>query len=852
MKKSRKTVPSRGGAELNGAPYFALIVLLLCLFATTSVVTFSPTDWPNPHVFPYAASAHNACGKTGAWIAFHTIRLFGIGAYAVLCFGLAASVWRIIQGPLSHIVQRFLGVIILGIVASTMTRLLWTTPVANLPLGYAGSLGMFFGSLMREYFSGFGTFLILAYSVLAALLFIFDGFWMGLRNTVQGTVLGIVSVLGRVVSFARWIVSTTVRALWMLIRFPVVACRSAGSALTNRVRSASRDNPKPEPVINARRQLDLGFAETKAIRPDGAARSEPSSDSVRCASQNENVSEPTTSTSTDETATTPVRADPIFRSSATRSEEKPAGVYPAELDDWVLPPMSLLEDVEFTLTAQQESVAREKAKVLERTLNEFKVEASVVAIDTGPVITMFELSLTPGIKVSQINNLERDIARALKAPAVRVVAPIPGKNTVGIEVPRIDRERVRFKELMAAAGRSAREMALPLFLGKDASGNPLVMDLTSMPHLLIAGTTGSGKSVCINSIIMSVLMTQRPDRVKMILMDPKMVELSAFKEVPHLMCPIVNDMQRAERILDWACTKMDERYALLAEAGVKNIADFNKLTRDEILERFKPTCEDEIRQIPMHLPYLVLIVDELADLMMTAAKEVEYHLARLAQKSRAVGIHIVVATQRPEAKVVTGLIKSNLPCRVAFRVAARMDSRIVLDQNGAEGLLGQGDMLFLPPGSATLVRAQGTFVADEEVRHVVNDLRNKGACDFHPELIRLRAENGSDETGERDELFDQAVEIILESQRGSVSLLQRRLTVGYSRASRLIDQMAVAGLVGEYKGSQAREVLMTLDEWKVLKAQVNRELTEGYAADQDETSETPSAPSVPSMACSDE
>ncbi|MEK7756409.1 MAG: DNA translocase FtsK, partial [Planctomycetota bacterium] len=359
--------------------------------------------------------------------------------------------------------------------------------------------------------------------------------------------------------------------------------------------------------------------------------------------------------------------------------------------------MTLLHEPEYGFDRQQEQFVRKQAKVLEATLEEFRIDAQVVEIDTGPVITMFELRLGAGIKVSQIATLSNDIARALKAHAIRVVAPISGKNTVGVEVPNIEKERVRLKELMSLSGKKATEMGLPLYLGKDAGGAALVADLTAMPHLLIAGTTGSGKSVCLNAVILSILMTKRPDHVKMILIDPKMVEMSQYKDVPHLMCPLVTDMPRAEKILEWAVTKMDERYELLAEARVKNIAGYNALTPEEIYTRFNPASEQEKAQISTHLPYIVIIIDELADLMMTAAKEVEHHLSRLAQKSRAVGIHIIVATQRPEVKIVTGLIKSNLPARICFRVASRMDSRIVLDQNGGEVLMGQGDMLFLPP-----------------------------------------------------------------------------------------------------------------------------------------------------------
>ena len=494
----------------------------------------------------------------------------------------------------------------------------------------------------------------------------------------------------------------------------------------------------------------------------------------------------------------------------------PQKPYPAELADWEFPPLSLLGDPEYNFNAQQEEIVREKARLLERTLQEYRIEANVVEIDTGPVITMFELNVAPGVKVSSIVSLSNDIARALKAPNVRVVAPIPGKNTVGIEVPNLDKEKVRIKELMTAANVNWQKMALPLFLGKDASGHCLVADLATMPHLLIAGTTGSGKSVCINSIILSVLMTQRPDMCKLIMVDPKMVEMSIFKDVPHLMCPIVTEMDRAEKILEWATVKMDERYALLAEAGVRNIAAYNRLTMEEKLERFQPSTDEERAQIPMHLPYVVIIIDELADMMMIAAKEVEQHIARLAQKSRAIGFHLIVATQRPEAKIVTGLIKSNLPSRIAFRVASRMDSRIVLDQNGAEVLMGQGDMLYLPPGSSKLIRAQGTYLEDSEIKQVIEFLKERGAPEFHPELVQLgKAEISAD--GPRDELFDQAVDIVLQTRRGSVSLLQRRLTIGYSRASRLIEEMAAAGIVGAYKGSQAREVLITPEEWQAMK-----------------------------------
>jgi S-DNA-T family DNA segregation ATPase FtsK/SpoIIIE len=422
------------------------------------------------------------------------------------------------------------------------------------------------------------------------------------------------------------------------------------------------------------------------------------------------------------------------------------------------------------------------------------------------------------VKVSQVSNLATDIARALAVPGVRVVSPLPGKDTIGIEVPNLQKEIVRIRELMNAAPDAEKSMHLPLYLGKDASGSAIVADLASMPHMLIAGTTGSGKSVCINSILMAILMTRTPEQVRLILIDPKMVEMAAFENVPHLLCPIVNDMRRAEDILEWAAVKMDERYELFKETGVKNVTGYNRLTAEEIYQRLGAVSDEERAQIPTHLSYYVLVIDELADLIMTSSKEVEMYIIRLAQKARAVGIHMLLATQRPSANVVTSLIKANMPCRISFRVASRLESRIVLDQNGAEVLLGQGDMLFLQPGTSSLIRAQGSYVDEDEIRTVVSALRKSAEPRYSTELVRLSAAPVDGGDGERDELFDQAVEIVLSTERGSVSLLQRRLQIGYSRASRIIDQMAEAGLLGDYKGSQARECLLTLDDWYAMKA----------------------------------
>ncbi|MEX0653684.1 MAG: DNA translocase FtsK [Phycisphaeraceae bacterium] len=492
------------------------------------------------------------------------------------------------------------------------------------------------------------------------------------------------------------------------------------------------------------------------------------------------------------------------------------------------PGMDLLVEPERGFSAEMEAIVREQAMDLESALKEYKIDGEVVGIDSGPVITLFEVRLAPGTKVSQISAIDSDLARAMKAQNIRIVPNMAGKDTIGIEVPNIKKEKVRLKELMAAMPDAAEKMKLPMFLGKDASGNPLISDLAASPHMLIAGTTGSGKSVCMNSIIMSFIYTRRPDELKLVLVDPKMVEMSQFKDIPHLMCPVVTEMSKAAQILEWAVTKMDERYELLAEAGVRDIGSYNSLEWDDLKERMEPANEEEEARIPKKLPYMVFVIDELADLMMTN-KEVESFIVRIAQKARAVGIHLILATQRPQANVVTGLIKSNLPCRIAMKVASGMDSRIVLDQKGGELLLGHGDMLFLSPRTSKLIRAQGTLVDDLEIRKAVKFLKEIAQQHFEPQLVQIRSDGDKDVDDEalKDPLFEEAVKVVLDSKRGSVSLLQRRLTIGYGRASRLIEAMAAAGILGDHKGSQAREVTITLDEWEAMKAQAEADAAEG-------------------------
>jgi S-DNA-T family DNA segregation ATPase FtsK/SpoIIIE len=487
-----------------------------------------------------------------------------------------------------------------------------------------------------------------------------------------------------------------------------------------------------------------------------------------------------------------------------------------------LPPKDLLEPPADFPVQEHEAKIHSRAMLLERTLLDFGYQVRVTQIDTGPVITQFEIELEAGLRVSRIMSLADDLAIALAVPSVRIVAPIPGKTTVGIEVPNDHRNMVRLGEVITGVDGRYQQCRIPLFLGKDAKGQPLVFDLAEMPHLLMAGRTGTGKSVCLNAMILSILMTRRPDEVKMILIDPKKVELSQYKKIPHLMHPVVTDMKKAESILAWACEKMDERYEFLRRAEVRNIQAFNKLGAEEIYARVRPEEGEDRTRTPTYMPHIVIIADELAEMMMTAEKEVEQHIVRLAQLARAVGVHLIVATQKPTVDVVTGLIKGNLPARIAFQVTSRSDSRVVLDEIGADRLLGNGDLLFLIPGTSHIIRAQGTYVSDLEVDRVCRYLE-RYPVEFSRELLQLQVSGGpgGKDRGaalkERDELYEPAIEIVIREGRGSCSLLQRALGIGYGRAARLIDFMAEDGIVGEFKSGSAREVLYTWDEWEALK-----------------------------------
>jgi S-DNA-T family DNA segregation ATPase FtsK/SpoIIIE len=507
----------------------------------------------------------------------------------------------------------------------------------------------------------------------------------------------------------------------------------------------------------------------------------------------------------------------VIQKSERVAREKQVPLF-ADMPDSPLPQLSLLDQPESHFERPTAETLEYTSRLIERKLLDFNVQVKVVAAYPGPVITRYEIEPAVGVKGAQIVNLARDLARALSVTAIRVVETIPGTSCMGLEIPNPKREIVRLSEIIGSRDYADMHSRLTLALGKDITGKSVVADLARMPHLLVAGTTGSGKSVAINAMILSLLYKATPGEVRVILIDPKMLELSVYDGIPHLLAPVVTDMRQASAALHWCVAEMERRYKLMSALSVRNLAGYNQKVRDAIDAKeplrhpFSLTPDDPEPLDPM--PLLVVVIDELADLMMVQGKKVEELIARLAQKSRACGIHLILATQRPAVDVITGLIKANVPTRIAFQVSAKVDSRTILDQQGAESLLGQGDMLYLPPGSGIPQRVHGAYVADAEVHRVVEALRKQGEAQYidgildDPEGGDVAAGEGGAPTGEADPLYDQAVQVVMQNKRASISLVQRHLRIGYNRAARLIEDMERAGLVSPMASNGNREILV--------------------------------------------
>jgi len=766
----------------------ALAIFAGILFLALSLLSFNPTDAPSQSVYPVPESVANWCGPAGAFASYGLMKGFGYSCYILVISIIAFDMSLFSERPLKDLLLRVLGIAL--IIFSLSTALNLFIPWLGRPAlyGSGGFLGAMGGMMLETHFSIIGSILILLTLFLGGLMLSAERFALAI---LKSTFLLPIVVLHK--------------------KFRPMKPLTDQDESEVLAEAKSREDGSSKETSLLDRLLSKGKveAEVKTLPEQGLT------DSIEDV---EDAEEPSS-------ITLPFKVNP------------PAGVR-AEEDDFdedyelqeavetvpfELPPLDLLdnaEDFPYELLAKKAQLA---AATLERTFQEFNLNVKVAEIDTGPVVTQFELALEPGLRVSKVTALADDLAIALRVSAVRIVSSIPGKNTVGVEVPNEKRVMVRLKELIETNPEVADKMRLPLYLGKDVSGHPMTVDLAKMPHLLIAGRTGTGKSVCLNTLISSLLMTRSPEQVKMLMIDPKMVELSPYTKIPHLMHPVITDMKKAEAVLAWAVEEMEQRYELLSKAGVRHLDGFNKLGHEKVLEKMGIAADSPAAdRVPEKIPYIVIVADEMADMMMTSGKDVEGHIIRLAQKSRAVGIHLVLATQKPTVDVITGLIKSNLPARISFQVASRTDSRVVLDEMGAERLLGNGDMLYLAPGTSSVSRAQGTFVSDDEVNDII-DFLGQYETDYCEEISQVTSadssespQRGMEAIKDRDELYEQAIEVVIREGRGSVSLLQRALGIGYGRGARLIDYMAEDGIVGDYNGSQAREVNYNTEQWEAM------------------------------------
>ncbi len=813
----------------RGLREVAMWLLFGCAFyLVLSLASYYPDD-PGWSYTGLAESVRNAGGRAGAWFADVFLYLFGLLAYLfpVMLAWSAVLVFRRRSGDTRtdvHVLAlRWLGFFVTLAAGSALAGLHLDALQPSLPTGAGGILGSSLASLLVEIFNRAGSTLI-ALAVFLGGFTLFTGLsWLQIVEALGDLTLKLGALMS---SAGSWMVNsvTPLRRAWAWFderRQGRRASRErAESVETERRRQAGREPPRIEPMVT---EIELSDREERE-RQLPIFSAGPSS--------GEEAKQPPKPTIAASAAKPKIKAPNRSRGTPTVlpwETEAPLDV--PDIDPYVqLPPLDLLEPAKSSGRGYSEEALQAMSRLVELKLLDFNVEVHVVAVHPGPVVTLFELQLAPGTKVSKITALAKDLARALSIISVRVVEVIPGKSVIGLEIPNEQRETVYLSEVLRSEAYDRARSPLTLALGKDIAGHPAVVDLGRMPHALIAGTTGSGKSVAINAMILSLLYKAKPDEVRLIMIDPKMLELSVYEGIPHLLTPVVTDMKEAANALRWCVGEMERRYRLMAAMGVRNIAGFNRKLAQaakaghaipDPMFTPNPAVFDEEgveQQAPAlePLPYIVVIIDELADMMMVVGKKVEELIARLAQKARAAGIHLLLATQRPSVDVLTGLIKANIPTRMAFQVSSRIDSRTILDQMGAEHLLGHGDMLYLAPGGSLVQRVHGAFVDDPEVHRVVECLkRNAGGPNYIGDVLDepteaipgLSADASGVDTEEADPLFDEAVRIVTETRRASISGVQRRLKIGYNRAARMIEEMERIGVVGPAETNGNREVL---------------------------------------------
>ena len=797
----------------------AILVAVVAILMFIALATFHVSDPSWSHTGG-VGQVKNAGGILGAWFADVTMFLFGYVAF-VLPFAVALIGWNAFKERKAVIVPilifaRCAGLLLLLITACGLSDLHLFVHRGDLPIGTAGGgvLGTWVAGSMVNVINALGATLILLALLLGSITFVSGVSWFTIMERI-----GIYTM-------------QTGRRVWGSMKIGVAkvkdyfAWRDARKTRIEmrRQRVGKTDINIEEPIIvsPARGKTD----DAKPVAAEQSARSEAPTAAGKVGAAIASGVATVAAVAEQKVAILPRPATPAPVTPTADAEkqfqlfEKPSD---SKRKPGEMPPVALLDAIENVRSGYSKESLEQLSRLLESKLADFNVDVRVVEVHPGPVVTRFEVQLAAGLKVSKLTTLSKDIARSLSVMSVRVVEVIAGKSTVGLEIPNEDREIVQLTEILQSEPYRDIKSPLAIALGKDISGLPIIADLAKMPHLLVAGTTGSGKSVAVNAMLISLLYKATADQVRLILIDPKMLELNVYEGIPHLLAPVVTDMKEAANALRWCVGEMERRYRLMAALGVRNITGYNKKvlaareSGEPILDPlYKPEeAFDPSQPAPEldTLPFIVVVVDEFADMMMVVGKKVEELIARIAQKARAAGIHLVLATQRPSVDVITGLIKANIPTRMAFQVSSRIDSRTILDQGGAETLLGHGDMLYLPPGTAQPERVHGAFVDDHEVHSVVEWLKETGSANYVDDILTETTlplpgmASDADPDGERDALYDQAVAIVTETRKASISYVQRRLKIGYNRAARIVEDMEAAGVVSAVQHNGSREVI---------------------------------------------
>ena len=762
----------------------------LCAYLWMALLTYDPSDPGWTHT-SNVEQVQNAAGRAGAW--FADVLFMALGYFAFLFpLLLGIKTWQVFRArhqPWTWngwlFSWRLIGLVFLILSGSALAYIHFQF-ANSLPASAGGALGESLGQLAEAALNVQGSTLLLLAFFLFGLTVFTDLSWFKVMDLTGKITLDLVELIQSL--FSRWWSARNERK-------QIVAQLREADELVNEVAGSLPDHRERAKVKERLLEREESLSKHMSERDKRPAPVIPPAVAPKPVEQSKRV-----------------------------LKEKQANLFVDPLIEGSLPPISLLDAAEKQQKQYSPESLEAMSRLLEIKLKEFGVEVIVESVHPGPVITRFEIQPAAGVKVSRISNLAKDLARSLAVISVRVVEVIPGKTTVGIEIPNEDRQIVRFSEVLSSAPYDDAKSPVTIALGHDIGGKPVIADLAKMPHLLVAGTTGSGKSVGVNAMILSILFKSGPEDARLIMIDPKMLELSIYEGIPHLLCPVVTDMKEAANALRWSVAEMERRYKLMAAMGVRNLAGFNRKVKDaeaagETIADplFRRESMDDDVPVLNTLPTIVVVVDEFADMMMIVGKKVEELIARIAQKARAAGIHLILATQRPSVDVITGLIKANIPTRMAFQVSSKIDSRTIIDQGGAEQLLGHGDMLYMPPGTSLPIRVHGAFVSDDEVHRVVEAWKLRGAPDYNDDILNGVEEAGSGFDGgssggdgedpEADALYDEAVQFVLESRRASISAVQRKLKIGYNRAARMIESMEMAGVVTPMNSNGSREVI---------------------------------------------